>query len=375
MNVDIRVLVDVTQGAVDVLISSESQMFVVETNKSTFFHELTFDPNFPLNLNLEDFESKEEPPVYVVQGKDRREDNLMFTLYGKERWGLWPGVKKLMKLDGDSNGIRRNLPQLAANITPSSSRNSFDVREIEANGLVTFIAMKKPNEVLYIKNLGHRLVVSLPETSHDLRSSKFYIVVHGSKLQQADMTFGSIFFRQDQLHIDLFVFFSVFFSCFFLFLAACVLFWKMKQVSDLRRARTRHALEMTVMARRPFATLNVLISEEPSFIQNFGNSPLSQKRAKNRLSAMCTVHQHNTVRDVLPTKRLLEPEPKHYVRAVAVEPLSDGIVAVTTVLVQQPGAALSGSSSLCLGSALVNTLRVFPNSKILKRPTSNAESR
>jgi hypothetical protein len=44
-----------------------------------------------------------------------------------------------------------------------------------------------------------------------------------------DVSFGSIFFRQDQLHIDLFVFFSVFFSAFFLFLAACGIAWKFKQ--------------------------------------------------------------------------------------------------------------------------------------------------
>jgi hypothetical protein len=50
--------------------------------------------------------------------------------------------------------------------------------------------------------------------------------------------FPTIFFhRQDQLHIDLFVFFSVFFSCFFLFLSVCVVMWKVKQAADLRRAR------------------------------------------------------------------------------------------------------------------------------------------
>jgi len=44
----------------------------------------------------------------------------------------------------------------------------------------------------------------------------------------AGSSYGSIYFRQDQLHIDLFVFFSVFFSCFFLFLSICVLVWKVK---------------------------------------------------------------------------------------------------------------------------------------------------
>lgn len=65
---------------------------------------------------------------------------------------------------------------------------------------------------------------------HDLRLTRFYIVVEGV----GDGSFGSLSFRQDQLHIDLFVFFSVFFSAFFLFLAACGIAWKVKQNVSLK---------------------------------------------------------------------------------------------------------------------------------------------
>ena len=37
MNVDIRVVVDVTEGNVDVFFSPESQMFVVDTNKVKYY--------------------------------------------------------------------------------------------------------------------------------------------------------------------------------------------------------------------------------------------------------------------------------------------------------------------------------------------------
>ncbi len=87
---------------------------------------------------------------------------------------------------------------------------------------------------------------------------------------------------QDQLHIDLFVFFSVFFSCFFLFLSgtriitlglyseykcifvclsnrvfpffpACVVLWKLKQMGDLRRARNKMQLfKFSVPSLRTF---------------------------------------------------------------------------------------------------------------------------
>lgn len=66
---------------------------------------------------------------------------------------------------------------------------------------------------------------------------------------------------------DLFVFFSVFFSCFFLFLSVCVLLWKVKQFLDFRREQRRHIQEMTKMASRPFAKLTVYLEpEEPQLV-------------------------------------------------------------------------------------------------------------
>lgn len=85
--------------------------------------------------------------------------------------------------------------------------------------------------------LVFRLIITLPHDKHDLAASKYYMALLAISLPvQATHivpvpTYGTVFFRQDQLHIDLFVFFSVFFSCFFLFLAVCVVGWKAKQVN------------------------------------------------------------------------------------------------------------------------------------------------
>lgn len=66
-------------------------------------------------------------------------------------------------------------------------------------------------------------VITLPEESHDLRSARFYmLVIRGGT---ADLV-GAVHFRQDQLQIDLFVFFSVFLAGFFLFVAVCVIIWQ-----------------------------------------------------------------------------------------------------------------------------------------------------
>lgn len=92
-----------------------------------------------------------------------------------------------------------------------------------------------------------------------MQSTRFYLVLQAVDSPEIDnrVAYGIVFSRQDQLHIDLFVFFSVFFSCFFLFLAACVVAWKAKQAADVRRARRRHVVEMLHMAKRPFASVTL----------------------------------------------------------------------------------------------------------------------
>lgn len=85
-----------------------------------------------------------------------------------------------------------------------------------------------------------RLIVTIPHDKHELGSTKYYVALLGISSLPAQAshivpipTYGSVLYRQDQLHIDLFVFFSVFFSCFFLFLAMCVVGWKAKQVNSI----------------------------------------------------------------------------------------------------------------------------------------------
>jgi hypothetical protein len=74
-----------------------------------------------------------------------------------------------------------------------------------------------------------------------------------------NVTYGNLVFHQDQPHINLFVFFSVFFSCFFLFLAVCVLIWKSKQAVDVHRTRHRQRMQMQHMASRPFGKVLALL--------------------------------------------------------------------------------------------------------------------
>lgn len=93
--------------------------------------------------------------------------------------------------------------------------------------------------ILLLYHLFYRLIITLPHDKHDLSATRYYMALLAISSLPAQAThlvpvptYGTVFFRQDQLHIDLFVFFSVFFSCFFLFLAVCVVGWKAKQVNN-----------------------------------------------------------------------------------------------------------------------------------------------
>ena len=51
MNVDIRIVLDVTVGITDVYLTPDPKMFIVKTNKTTWDHEIVTDTNFRLYDN------------------------------------------------------------------------------------------------------------------------------------------------------------------------------------------------------------------------------------------------------------------------------------------------------------------------------------
>ncbi|VVD02143.1 unnamed protein product, partial [Leptidea sinapis] len=206
MNVDIRVIVDVTQGAVDLYMSPNDSSFVVSVNATTGAHAIELDRSY----------YKRDP------------------------------FRKMPSFDGDV-------------VSWHYDKVDYALADYAANELATYVTVDRRNVLLRVTNLRNRLVLTLPQNIHDLTHTKFFIIIRARSTEDGSASFGVAFFRQDQLHIDLFVFFSVFFSCFFLFLAACVVAWKAKQAADVRRARRRHVVEMLHMAKRPFAGVVVSV--------------------------------------------------------------------------------------------------------------------
>ncbi|KPI93788.1 Multiple epidermal growth factor-like domains protein 8 [Papilio xuthus] len=272
MNVDIRVIVDVTQGAVDLYLSPNDSSFVVSVNSTTGAHAVELDPTYYKHDQFRKIPSLDDPAP----------DSQHFTWY--------------------------------------YDKTEISLADYTATDLATYVTVDKRNVLLRVRNLRNRLVLTLPEKVHDLSHTKFYIIIHARHVEDGAASFGITFFRQDQLHIDLFVFFSVFFSCFFLFLAACVVAWKAKQAADVRRARRRHVVEMLHMAKRPFAVVRVVLSGGMSGAVG-GAGGARRRRALD-------------------------------LRPVAIEPTSDARAAVTTVLVRLPGGARA-PVRMALASALV----------------------
>lgn len=213
-----------------------------------------------------------------------------------------------------------------------SFRNStsFFKLEKEANLFTTFIKLNNKNTLLHVKNIRGRVVVTLPKDQFDLISTRFYLgLLAIPQEKNATPVHGTLFFRQDQLHIDLFVFFSVFFSCFFLFLAGCVLVWKAKQAADLLRARRRHVVEMLHMAKRPFATVQIVLETE---------------KRSNGISNNLSPFSWNT--------NEFNSCSKFETRPVAVEPTEDGLAGIVSFFVRLPGGS-DAPIQLSVASCLV----------------------
>ncbi|XP_051901341.1 LOW QUALITY PROTEIN: multiple epidermal growth factor-like domains protein 8 [Pristis pectinata] len=297
-NVDIRVTVDVTFGAVDVHVADLHSAFAVTVDPLTGWHRVRLAP-------------ESEGP-----GQARREA---------------PGPEPL---------------------------NASLLREERAEGLTTYITVRRQHTVLVVRAVRQRLVITYPYQLHALKTQRFFMALLGAGPGESQ---GLLFFRQDQAHIDLFVFFSVFFSCFFLFLAACVLLWKAKQGLDSRRERRRHLQEMDKMASRPFARLTVYLEPEALPVPPV---PTAANPLHLRAAPVRPGPRHGRRGEAGVPPQLLAcpppPAPHHHppapcfrVGPVTLEPTDDGMAGVATLLFQLPGGLLAPNRA-CLGSALVS---------------------
>lgn len=344
MNVDIRVMVDVTDGALDLYLSPREDTYVVHVNDATGEHIIDMDHKY----------------IWRPEEYD--------TLTG----GVLVSTVELVpdSLVGDNVTVDRHPHPHPLH----AMGQKFIRQERHAHGLTSFVTVNQKNTLLVVRNLRDRLVLTLPQDRHELGVTRFFIAL--AARNTSGPTHGMIFFRQDQLHIDLFVFFSVFFSCFFLFLAACVVGWKAKQAADIRRARRRHVVEMLHMAKRPFASATVLMDGPgpPPYacVAHYSGALGAHSSAQGATAASVSgpspsrKKQHRSVggAGVVPVAgagSLGAPPVRanNGVVPVAVELTDDGVAAVATVLVRLPGGR-DAPVRMALASSLILLSRVYP---------------
>ncbi|XP_033641193.1 multiple epidermal growth factor-like domains protein 8 [Asterias rubens] len=311
-NLDIRLTIDITSGALDVYITYSSEFFKIMTNQTSGRHMVELD------------------------GADLFEE-----AYRSKR--------------GSDGTLRRH--QRHTELTPSSGQTASveppiynQLLEYTAGTPInTFVKISETYFVTIIRNLQNRLVVTLPEETHSLKSRKFYIVLLSRESDggaKANATNGIMYFRQDQPHIDLFVFFSVFLSCFFLFLAILVVGWKVKVGLEARNDRQRRALELEHRASRPIGQVLLFIDRAPLAPYAPPPSSSSSSRRHSRLKKGW-VDPHQASRPTSASNK-----ERFRTGSIATEPTEDDMAAVCTTIISLPGGAVAPVQA-CLGSALV----------------------
>lgn len=169
---------------------------------------------------------------------------------------------------------------------------------------------------------------------------RFYLVFIGRHMSG---TKGLVYFRQDISQIDLFVFFSVFFSSFFLVVSVSVFAWKMKQYHTRRRVIEHRVHQLETMRSRPFATYSFLHQT---------NKPQPCSWRIKRDTAALLLHDPSKIKQY-PLK-LVDVRRRPLLAPVSQEPTNDGRASVTTVIFQLPGNECS-DFQLLLGSSLTLT--------------------
>ena len=380
LNVNIRLILDVNKGGVKVYFSSREDTFLVSQDERTWRHKIKVDPKYSLAMDdgKYPYSAKSVKSSYVANNLNVHDIINSTPLSRKSECSSPTCINKQRTTSGSTH----------KNITRYSP--IYRLIETTAYGLKTFITVKSPTDILIVDNVTNRLVITLPQHGHDLRSAKFYLVVEGTgDLHETSLeaSVGSVFFRQDQPRIDLFVFFSVFFSCFFLFLAVCVVVWKIKQNIDHRRARRRHVVEMLHMARRPFAVTTLIMQDTSSSVN--GGVVSGDGREYADACVGCEVPPQDPP-PWSPGRRKRPTLKKDHNRGgtgggggqtgdtfevgpVAIEPTDDGVAAVVTCVIQFPGfndddeddsRGEAPTHRLALGSALTLMSRVYPNAII-----------
>lgn len=170
MNVDIRIILDVTQGDVDFFMSSNDDSFVVLTNHSGGHHEILLDSKYQWIQEIDsDFDYSENLNITPLVTSSKKSFDNVSIPHGFT----------------DDRGA-----------TDCRSYGKFHVLDKVAHSLSSYITLSQCNTLLRVFGLKNRLVVTLPQNVHNLSGTRFFIALRAAN--HATVT-GLLFFRQEFL--------------------------------------------------------------------------------------------------------------------------------------------------------------------------------
>ena len=78
-----------------------------------------------------------------------------------------------------SNILKQKLlPQLATNYSVGIKKYRIIHKQADVGDLTTFVKLQDKFSVLHVTGLENRLIISLPEQLHDLRTTRFFLLVN-----------------------------------------------------------------------------------------------------------------------------------------------------------------------------------------------------
>ena len=166
MNVDIRIILDVTQGEVDFFMSSNDDSFVVLTNQTNGIHEILLDSKYQWTQEVDnDIDYSENLNITPLVTSSKKSFDNVSIPHGFT----------------DDRGA-----------ADCRSFNKFRVVDKVAQYLSTHITLNQCNTLLRVFGLKNRLVVTLPQNIHNLSGTRFFIALRAAN--NATVT-GLLFFR------------------------------------------------------------------------------------------------------------------------------------------------------------------------------------
>ena len=190
-----------------------------------------------------------------------------------------------------------NAFKVDANQSITISLTKVTIPELYSDGLNKYARFSGDTQVIVVKEIKHRLVVTFPHDEHQMDKKKFYIVI---KAGQSGAK-GMLYFKQDTTKINLIVFFIVFASCFVFLLSVICIGWSAKNHIHSRQEVHNQEIENERMHNRPFARYSFLFEYQAPTrsVMRHRKTTASTRKAVRPLGVQCTNDYHATVTTVM----------------------------------------------------------------------------